>query len=135
MKGAYILVIKLSNNQKIQIGKLGKIFFKKGFYVYIGSSMNNLEKRINRHLNEDKKFHWHIDYLLKIAIILEIYLKKNTIKEECKIVNIFYKEKIEKVIGFGCSDCNCKSHLFYGKKDDILNLISKIGMIKYKRQS
>jgi Uri superfamily endonuclease len=133
MKGAYILLIELSNNQKIQIGKLGNIFFKKGFYFYIGSSMNNLEKRISRHLNEDKKFHWHIDYLLKKAIILEIYLKKNTIKEECKIVNIFCKEKIEKVAGFGCSDCNCKSHLFYGKKDDILNLISKIGMIKYKR--
>ena len=133
MKGAYILIIELKNNQKIQIGKLGKILFKKGFYVYIGSSMNNLEKRISRHLSKDKKIHWHIDYLLKKAEIFESYLKENNIKEECKLANIFLKEKLEKVVGFGCTDCNCKSHLFYGRKNVILSLISKFDMIKYKK--
>lgn len=134
MKGSYILLIKLSENKKIKVGKLTKLFFKKGFYVYIGSAMNNLEKRISRHLRKNKKFHWHIDYLLQKADILEVYLKENTIKEECKLANIF-SEKLEKIPGFGCSDCKCKSHMFYGKKVDILNLISKIDMIKYKKQS
>ena len=132
MKGSYILLIKLKANKIIKIGKLGKLFFKKGFYVYIGSAMKNLEKRLNRHLSNNKKYHWHIDYLLDESEILESYFKKNTIKEECKLANIF-KEKLEKIPGFGCSDCKCTSHLFYGKKFDILNLISKIDMIKYKR--
>ena len=112
MIGCYLLIIKLNSSQKIQIGKLGKLFFKKGFYIYVGSAMNNLEKRINRHLRKDKKFYWHIDYLLKKAEILDVYVKENTIKEECKIVKIF-EEKLENIAGFGCSDCRCISHLFY----------------------
>ena len=129
MKGSYILLIKLNENKIIKVGKLGKLFFKKGFYVYIGSAMNNLEERISRHLSKDKRYHWHIDYLLEKAEILEIFIKENTIKEECKLANMF-KEKLESIRNFGCSDCKCKSHMFYGKKVDILNLISKIDMIK-----
>ena len=129
MKGSYLLLIQLKENKKIKVGKLSKLFFKKGFYIYIGSAMNNLEKRISRHLRKNKKFHWHIDYLLQNAEILEVYLKENTIKEECKIANIF-EEKLKKIDGFGCSDCKCTSHLFYGKKVDILELISKINMTK-----
>jgi Uri superfamily endonuclease len=132
MKGSYILLIKLKENKIIKLGKLGKLFFKKDFYVYIGSAMNNLEKRLNRHLSKDKKLHWHIDYFLEEAEILETFLKENKIKEECRLANMF-SEKIEEIPGFGCSDCKCASHLFYGKKVDILNLISKIDMIKYKR--
>ena len=132
MKGAYILLIKLKNNQKIQIGKLGNLLFKKGFYIYIGSGFNNLEKRINRHLSKNKKLHWHLDYFLDKAEFLEAYFKQNTIKEECILANIFNQE-LKKISGFGCSDCKCNSHLFYGKKQDILNLISKNDMIKYKR--
>lgn len=133
MKGAYILIIELPNNQKIQIGKLGEIFLKKGFYAYVGSSMNNLEKRIKRHLKKEKKIHWHIDYLLNKARIFESYLKENNYKEECRLANFFLKEKLEKIDGFGSTDCNCKSHLFYGRKDVIINLISKYDMIKYKK--
>jgi Uri superfamily endonuclease len=130
MKGSYILLIKLKENKIIKIGKLGKLFFKKGFYVYVGSSMNNLEKCISRHLNKDKKIHWHIDYLLEKAEILEVCLKENTIKEECKLANIF-KEKLEKVPGFGCSDCKCDSHLCYGSLDEITSIIRSVYMKKY----
>ena len=56
MKGSYILVIELKEEKIIQIGKLGKIHFKKGFYVYIGSALNGLEQRITRHLIKEKTF-------------------------------------------------------------------------------
>lgn len=56
MKGCYCLIIKLSNNSKIKIGKkLGKLDFTKGHYVYVGSAMNSLESRIKRHLSDEKK--------------------------------------------------------------------------------
>ncbi|MCK4902633.1 MAG: GIY-YIG nuclease family protein, partial [Thermoplasmatales archaeon] len=84
MKGSYILLIELENDSKIQIGKLGDILFKKGFYVYIGSALNGLEQRINRHLRADKKLHWHIDYLLKSAKVDSVYYKENDQREECK---------------------------------------------------
>ncbi|MCX7965930.1 MAG: DNA/RNA nuclease SfsA, partial [Syntrophorhabdaceae bacterium] len=47
--GSYLLVLKNNDDKKIKIGKLGEIFFKKGFYIYVGSAMKNLQARLNRH--------------------------------------------------------------------------------------
>ncbi len=129
MKGSYILLIELENDSKIQIGKLGDILFKKGFYVYIGSALNGLEQRINRHLRTDKKLHWHIDYLLKSAKVDSVYYKENDQREECKIAKSF--SKLKPVSGFGCSDCNCKSHLFYGSKNETIKSINSLDMTHY----
>jgi len=122
MKGSYILIIKLENDKEIQIGKLGKIFFKKGFYAYVGSALNGLEQRINRHIRQEKKLYWHIDYFLKNSKINSIYYKEGNKKEECEISELF--SNFKSISGFGCSDCNCRSHLFYGEINDIL-VISK----------
>ena len=126
MKGSYVLLIELEKDSTITIGKLGKIFFKKGFYAYVGSALNGLEQRIQRHKSSDKKMHWHIDYLLKYAEIKDAFYRESNKKEECQIANKF--GKLETISGFGCSDCNCKSHLFYGSENDILQIINGIGM-------
>jgi len=118
MIGSYVLVIENDKDQNIQIGKLGKLFFKKGFYAYVGSALNGLEHRINRHRNSGKNVHWHIDYLLDKTNIAYVFIKESKVKEECKIAHIF-KEKLKSVSNFGCSDCNCSSHLFYGSLKDI----------------
>ena len=55
MKGCYCLVIKVDAGKKLKIGKRLKIDFKPGYYVYIGSAMNNLESRVKRHLSKTKK--------------------------------------------------------------------------------
>ena len=114
MKGCYCLIIKLSNNSKIKIGKkLGKLDFTKGHYVYVGSAMNSLESRIKRHLSDEKKLHWHIDYLLKKAEITCIIYNENK-KVECELSQ-FLATKTDGVKNFGCSDCDCESHLYYFK--------------------
>jgi len=130
MKGSYILIIQLKKDQKIQIGKLGKIHFSKGFYVYIGSALNGLEQRINRHLRKDKKNHWHIDYLFKHGNIIDIFYNENNSKEECNYAKKF-EEKLLPIPNFGSSDCKCKSHLFYGKLNDILSVTQKLQMHRY----
>lgn len=124
MKGIYILLIKIDKNIEIEIGSLGKINFDKGIYSYIGSAQNNLEKRIQRHKIKNKKLRWHIDYLLKnkYVKILKIYYKKAGREEECKIAKMLSKTEIP-ISKFGCSDCDCKSHLFKIKSlKNILNL-------------
>ncbi|NLI56472.1 GIY-YIG nuclease family protein [bacterium] len=124
MKGIYILLIKIDKNIEIEIGSLGKINFDKGIYSYIGSAQNNLEKRIQRHKIKNKKLRWHIDYLLKnkYVKILKIYYKKAGREEECKIAKMLSKTEIP-ISKFGCSDCDCKSHLFKIKNlKNILNL-------------
>ena len=127
MKGSYVLLIELSDDQRIIVGKLGKLYFKKGFYLYVGSALNNLEKRIQRHLNAEKKCHWHIDYLLKKSKINRVYYKESNTKEECIIANYFFNE-FEPILNFGCTDCRCKSHLFYGEKQRFMLLIDKLYM-------
>jgi len=129
MKGSYILLIELENDKNIQVGKLGYIFFKKRFYVYVGSALNGLEQRINRHLRKNKKIRWHIDYLLQHGKIIDIFYKENDKKEECKIARSF--AKLKSINAFGCSDCKCKTHLFYGSKKEIISIINSLNMNSY----
>jgi len=129
MKGSYILLINLENEQEIQIGKLGKIFFKKGYYAYVGSALNGLSQRIKRHLSSDKKFHWHIDYLLKFGKVECAFYKENKLREECNISKKF--EKFKSIPNFGSSDCKCKSHLFYGLRDEFIAMIDSLNMILF----
>jgi len=130
MKGSYLLLIELKDDKTIQVGKLGKIFFRKGFYVYVGSALNGLEHRINRHLRLEKKVHWHIDYLLGSAKIVNVFLRESTGRCECKIADEL-SNKLEFVAGFGCSDCKCKSHLFYGSHVKIIQAIENLQMEHY----
>jgi len=130
MKGSYILIIEIDQDKDIQIGSIGTITFKKGFYAYIGSALNGLEQRIERHVRKQKRLHWHIDFLLEHGKIVEVFYRESYNREECEIANIFHK-KLKGITNFGCSDCKCKSHLFCGDKSKILEIISKINMKKY----
>lgn len=115
MKGCYCLIIKLAKTSEIKIGKkLGKIEFKKGYYVYVGSAMNSLIARIERHLSNDKKMHWHVDYLLKKAEITDVVYNVSKRKIECDLSH-YISTKTNGIEDFGCSDCECESHLYYFK--------------------
>lgn len=114
MKGCYCLIINVDGKMELKIGKLGKIKFKRGYYVYVGSAMNSLKSRIRRHLSEDKKLHWHVDYLLKKAKIRDVIYNESTRKIECELSE-YISKKTDGIKGFGCSDCECESHLYYFK--------------------
>ena len=135
MKGTYCLII---GNYKTSSMKIGNLYedhkFQKGFYVYIGSAMNSLIPRLNRHLSNEKKMHWHIDYLLKSpdCHIRDILFNISDEKIECDLARTISKDG-EEIPGFGCSDCSCNSHLIYFKrKRDALkstkNAYEKINM-------
>jgi Uri superfamily endonuclease len=130
MKGSYILIIEIDQDKDIQIGSIGKITFKKGFYAYIGSALNGLEQRIERHVRKEKRLHWHIDFLLEHGKVVDVYYKEGLDREECVIANILHV-KFKGITNFGCSDCKCKSHLFYGELTEIRELINIIQMKNY----
>ena len=115
MKGAYVLYIRLARSRDITIGKLGRLHFRKGYYAYVGSALNGIESRVLRHLRKEKKMHWHIDYLLQNAEILEVLCLRSDRREECSIAEKFGKIFIC-VPGFGCGGCKCQSHLFYSPR-------------------
>jgi Uri superfamily endonuclease len=130
MKGAYLLIMEAPEDVSIMIGKLGLYYFKKGYYVYVGSALVGLDRRIQRHLRHSKKVHWHIDYFLPFAKIVRIFYKTNTQKEECCIAKAFEKE-FSNIPGFGCSDCSCSSHLFTGSFEEISRKAYDLGMSVY----
>ncbi len=111
MKGSYLLVLEIGKSMDIRVGALGIVQFKKGRYIYVGSAMNSLEKRINRHLRKNKKIFWHIDYVLSSpnVRIVKVLFKESEKKEECFIARNVVGEPIK---DFGSSDCSCKSHFF-----------------------
>jgi len=133
MKGSYVLIINLKKEKEIEIGRLGRILFSKGYYAYVGSGLNSLEKRIDRHLRKNKKKRWHIDYLLEEGKIEEILYRESNRKEECNIARILSK-KFNFTPGFGSSDCKCRSHLFFNyNKSDIVDYLREHGMQFFRK--
>ncbi|MFX0105867.1 MAG: DUF123 domain-containing protein [Candidatus Hodarchaeota archaeon] len=124
MKGSYILVVFVKKNIELIIGALGKTTFNKGYYFYIGSAMGNsgattLINRVKRHISSqnNKKVHWHIDYLLtnKNVVINYIYIIPSLQNLECLIANELLNISDGYIKKFGSSDCLCNSHLLYFK--------------------
>lgn len=113
MKGVYVLLIQLTKNVDLKIGKLGSLSFGEGLYAYVGSAQVGLEKRIERHLRKEKSIFWHIDYLLmsRYSKITKVFCLDAGKRAECAIAGQIESEG-EAIVGFGCSDCSCRSHLF-----------------------
>lgn len=125
MQGAYALIVKNREKTQLVIGSLQEKTFKEGVYVYVGSAFGEnktIENRVNRHIelsfSRKGKVHWHIDYLLSSSdfelIGYNVFPSKN--RNECEVADEIRKVSKEEVERFGCSDCNCKSHLFYQGK-------------------
>ncbi|AHF80480.1 GIY-YIG nuclease family protein [Thermococcus paralvinellae] len=129
MRGSYFLVIKVEGDMIVRT-KRKEFPLKAGYYVYVGSAMNSLEKRVERHFKKDKKLHWHIDFLLKESELLRAYLIPNDAKIEEELsreVSKFGKP----VKGFGASDLRIGSNLYYFKDepDNLLTtILQKLGL-------
>ncbi len=113
--GIYHLIIKFPGEKIIQVGRLGAFLFPKGFYVYTGSAQVGIGKRVERHLSQKKKLHWHIDYLLQFADITRVLTADGLKSKECIL-----SDKIAAIPGagivaekFGSSDCRCRTHLYF----------------------
>ena len=133
IKGTYCLCIENNNSQTIKVGALGEIDFSEGKYIYVGSALNSLIPRLERHLKtsrgEHHVTHWHIDYFLREnpVSIVSIYTIETTEHLECDIAEKVSKHG-EPIPHFGCSDCRCNSHLF---KVDEFKFIEKLGLKKW----
>ncbi|MBL7206552.1 MAG: GIY-YIG nuclease family protein [Candidatus Aenigmarchaeota archaeon] len=119
-KGVYCIVMNLDKDTKMQIGKLGAIQFSEGSYCYVGSALNNLKARLERHASKNKKMQWHIDYFLKKARLVHMKTIKTNKKIECKLNKAVSELADETPIRkFGSKDCKCKSHFHYFKLNPI----------------
>lgn len=125
-KGVYTLILR-SEGDEIRVGALGEITIPEGYLIYVGSAQGSGGLvRVNRHLqtaSDGRKPHWHIDHLLQhrsIRIIASISAP-TTERLECRLADVIGGPCIPK---FGCSDCQCRSHLFLRSVDPAWSIIS-----------
>lgn len=131
-----MLVMELEKGQEISVGSLGRSYFPAGFYAYCGSALAGFKARLNRHLTKNKKPKWHIDYLLNEAEIREIILFQTVKRLECLLSQALGGE-LTSIPHFGCSDCHCKSHLFFSTDKDSLveTITASITRLGFSHQS
>jgi len=133
MKGSYFLVIRLDGYKTIHT-KAREFPLEKGYYVYVGSAMNSLEKRVERHFSKEKRLHWHIDYLLKEAELLRAYLIPSDIKLE-ETLSLEVAKHGEPVEGFGAGDVRVSTNLYrFDEEPDsvLVEILDRLGL-KWKR--
>jgi sugar fermentation stimulation protein A len=111
-RGSYLVLLHLNRTRSIPIGKLGRIRFSRGFYLYVGSAMGNLTPRVARHRELRKRFHWHMDWLRPHARFVDAFPVRSSKRLECELAGAVDGLSAWSIPGFGCSDCHCKSHLF-----------------------
>lgn len=123
------MAVKLEKGQRIKVAKLPEAHYPAGFYLYVGRAKRGLRKRVDRHLRRDKKNFWHIDYFLREAGVMDVWIKLNSF-DECRTVSQIRKFSENSGIPqkkFGASDCRCPGHLVYLLEfDDLRNLRKKL---------
>jgi sugar fermentation stimulation protein A len=135
-RGSYLLVLRLKKKKNIHIERLGKVSFRKGFYIYVGSAMANLSKRMERHRHLRKVHHWHIDELRAVAEFHSVLPIRSSTRLECEIAEALSRIAGWDIPGFGSSDCSCETHLFGMGRDplhseDFHNLLQHFRMDRY----
>lgn len=115
--GTYVLVLRVEQEARIRIGRLGTFCFPSGHYFYAGSARGpgGLEARLSRHSRPAKRLRWHVDYLLREARLVEIWKALSSRHLECLWTAALLAMPGARALipGFGSSDCHCRSHLIY----------------------
>ena len=115
--GSYIIILYLNGDKKIQIGRLGRLSFTRGFYAYAGSAFGpgGLISRLNHHLRPTSKPHWHIDYLRRKTSLVEVWISQRKDRQEhlwaTRLGDL--SRTASPIAKFGCSDCKCATHLYH----------------------
>ena len=113
LPGVYALVLELSEDVEISVGRLGNIPFRVGAYAYVGSAMGGVGTRLSHHLRSHSQTRWHIDYLLAQGLASSVVVGLGHQRVECQLAGQM-AQRFQTIPRFGSSDCRCPGHLFHG---------------------
>ena len=118
-RGTYAIVLKPTAESSIKVGKLGLLRVQSGYYIYVGSAFGpgGLKARIAHHKRRSHRSRWHIDYLRAVTEICEVWYTYDPKSREHQWAETLAAAKASSTPfpGFGSSDCNCMTHLYYFK--------------------
>ncbi|MFN4201162.1 DUF123 domain-containing protein [Fervidobacterium riparium] len=119
------MLIKIKTQTELKISK-NCWDLMPGLYAYVGSAMNNIEKRILRHLRKNKRKHWHIDYLTEFGEVIcaVMFPSENRIEET---ISKMLSKRFEPIPGFGASDLDVDTNLFL--VDDIEDFFEPVDFL------
>ena len=134
-KGIYCLILR-NPGCTVTVGALGPVMFAAGWHIYVGSALGTgglarLERHIALAARQDKRPTWHVDYLLTSDYISLRYTVAAVTEEplECELALAIGGSS---VLRFGCSDCDCTSHLFFRRRSplrEVEEAFRKIGLV------
>lgn len=117
LSGTYLLILKSRKITTIEVGKIGSMDVRKGYYLYVGSAFGpgGIKARVNRHLRQNKLLRWHIDYLRNHCSLEWVLVNYNTTKKESDWVKRLLLHPAYSIAfhQFGASDSCYPSHLFF----------------------
>ena len=116
--GTYLLLLECDKQAELSIGKLGNMTTEQGCYLYVGSAFGpgGIQARINHHSRIASRPHWHIDYLRAAAELMDAWCVYGIRCEHAWAYSLMQSEAATMPLkGFGSSDCDCATHLFYFK--------------------
>ena len=134
-KGVYCLLLECTAPQRIRIGALGEREFVPGWYLYAGSALGSGGlSRVSRHIRfyreQYRKPKWHIDYFMaaKAVRLRKVVCAKTEADLECVLAAALGGAGVP---AFGCSDCDCATHLFYRREmpeAEVLAAFTAVGL-------
>ena len=114
--GTYVLILRSEESTSIQIGRWSLLDIRQGYYAYVGSAFGpgGVLARVSRHCRPVKSKHWHIDYLREHVILVSVWYSHSSTRLEHHWAGAMERlNEARPVERFGCSDCNCESHLYF----------------------
>ncbi len=114
-RGVYVLLMRLRKGCRLRAGALEELGLRSGYYAYVGRASRGLAARLGRHSRRHgKRLRWHIDYLLELAELREIWVFPLSVGE-CEMAAVLETGGASRkgLRGFGSSDCRCAGHLLY----------------------
>ncbi len=129
--GTYTLLVERTSGGAVEVGALGSIQVPAGWYAYTGSALGaGGFARVDRHRavasGENDVRHWHIDYLLGDAATTVDAVVTSAADIECAVARRVAGEASRAIAAFGCSDCDCPTHLVGDTdRDTLLQVVER----------
>ena len=127
--GTYVLMLECKRAASVSIGKLGQINTCPGYYLYVGSAFGagGIQARVDHHSRPALKPHWHIDYLRTAAGLEAAWCKYDARLEHEWAQALNRCEAMDAPLkGFGSSDCDCSTHMFFSKTRPTLESLESV---------
>jgi len=116
--GTYALALRWTRaGCRLAVGRRGALRTAAGIYVYLGSAFGagGVRARLARHVNGSGRPHWHIDYLRAVCPVRGawFFCGERRLEHDWSSAVAALEPARMPLRGFGASDCECASHLYW----------------------